>query len=241
MELDEIIERIKSRANGHIPDELLEVSAYLKQQWLNMIKYQIRKALGETCLTWDPALCRDLVSIEEMGQASGGSILLCGPVGTGKTTSAVHILLNLADKYGTALQLGGSDLPDPDGYVLILSASSLFRRLSQLFGNAGEQADELMERCIRARILLIDDIGSEGGTDEACAAFDEIVNMRYGNKRNRTTLITTNIMPDEWEGYRNGRFSRAADRWREDRRCIILKGNSMRAEDRLFAWPEEEK
>jgi len=240
-QLGEIMKRMAEKVTGEVPEELVENMRYLKNQWLNSLRYQVRQALGENCLTWNPSLCRDLVSVEEMGEATGGSILLCGPVGTGKTTSAVHILLTLADRYASALQRGGSDLPDPDGYVVVLSAPYLFRKLSQMFGNAGEQADELMERCQRARILFVDDIGSEGGTEEACAAFDEIMNQRYGNKRNRTTIVTSNLMPDEWQGYRNGRLARAADRWREDRRCIVLKGESMRQDNREAAWPEEFK
>ena len=238
-QLGDITKRILGKVTNDIPEELAENLDYLKAQWLNSLRYQVRQSLGENCLTWNPSLCRELVTVEEMGTVTGGSILLCGPVGTGKTTSAVHILLSLADRYASALQRGGSDLPDPDGYVVVLSAPLLFRKLSQMFGNAGEQADELMERCERARILFVDDIGSEGGTEEACAAFDEIMNQRYGNKRNRTTIVTSNLMPDEWQGYRGGKLARAADRWREDKRCVVLKGESMRSDNREKAWPEE--
>lgn len=227
--LDTMLKRFQQPGKvEHIPEERLQDLLYMKRQWLNDIKFQVRQSLGEECLTWNPSLCRELVTVEEATRILGGAVMLCGPVGTGKTTSAVHILLGLAERYAAMIQRAGSDLPDPDNYVMIQSAPHLFRHISQLYGNAGDQADDLIVACMRARLLLVDDLGTEGGSDDACAAFDEIMDKRYQNKRSRTTIIASNLMPDEWNGYRGGRFARLADRWKQDQHCIVLKGNSMR-------------
>ena len=239
--LGTIIKRLSGKGTECIPEELVENMRYLKRQWLNDITFQVRTNLGEECLTWNPSLCRDLVSVDDATGLAGGAVMLCGPVGTGKTTAAVHILLALAEHYADAIQRTGGELPDADDYVVILKAPAMFRKMSQLFGNGGEEANTLIDRCCHARILLVDDLGTEKGTDDACAAFDEIMDTRYQGKRNHTTIVCANIAPGEWGEYRGGKFVRLADRWRQDKHCIVLKGESMRAtQDPLFAWPEEE-
>ena len=239
--LGTIIKRLSEKGTEGMPEELVENMRYLKRQWLNDIRFQVRTNLGEECLSWNPSLCRDRVSVDDATGLSGGAIMLCGPVGTGKTTSAVHILLALAEHYADAIQNTGGELPDADDYAVILKAPAMFRKMSQLFGNGGEESNALIDRCSHARVLLVDDLGTEKGTDDACAAFDEIMDTRYQGKRNHTTIVCANIAPGEWGEYRGGKFVRLADRWRQDKHCIVLKGASMRQDNREAAWLEEFK
>jgi DNA replication protein DnaC len=227
-DLENTIERLKQKASMVLFDEEDVNRDYLKRAWLSAIKCELRRTLGDECLHWDDSLCQDLPAIEQMERLNGGAFMIFGSMGSGKTTTAVHLMLAMAGHLADGFQSAGMDLPNPDTYAMAIRATKLFRRLSQLYGDAAEIGNALIERAEQAKILFVDDLGTEGGNDEACAAFFDIMDWRYQHRTNKITLICSNLTPLEWATYRDGRFLRLADRWRQDNHSVVLKGESVR-------------
>jgi DNA replication protein DnaC len=104
----------------------------------------------------------------------GGSLVLAGDVGTGKTHLAAAVVVNA--------KLSGRS-------ALFWSVPSLLAALRS-FGADGKYKRTLSAAC-RCDVLVLDDLGVENVTDWAGEQLYIIVNERYANSRQ--TIITTNI------------------------------------------------
>ena len=140
-----------------------------------------------------------------LGVGRGGTLVLSGGVGTGKTGLAVS-LLRLAYVDGNTVQGGPwSDLLDdlrPHGDVAA-------RRTAAAFGRCG--------------LLLLDDLGTEKVTDWAAEQLYLIANERYNGQR--PTIIGTNLTVRELAG-RLG--DRVASRLLSDADVIPMAGADRR-------------
>jgi DNA replication protein DnaC len=101
-------------------------------------------------------------------------LYLCGPYGTGKS----HLLEVIADKlYPWALYLNATDLE------------------SNVFSHTREgNLDLYLDMVSRFPILLLDDLGSEYGSEFAKSALRKIISTRYSDWSEFPTVVTTNIM-----------------------------------------------
>lgn len=138
----------------------------------------------------------------------GEGLILRGPVGTGKTTVAVAILINVL-KFG--------------GYGLFVSMASL---LDNIFTLKEQNKKEWLDYEYRLRnvgLLVIDDLGAEYKRDWVLNKFDAIISERYN--RCRSTIITSNLGLKEMQGTY---AERVMDRLRSTCLDILFAGNSLR-------------
>lgn len=129
----------------------------------------------------DPRL---LAWVDELvaGTAPKRSILLWGPVGVGKTFGM----------YGLGYELIRR------GFHISISSARSYRRESVVRLLAGLRPGgglETLDEAISVPVLLLDDLGSEKGTDWTKERLYELVNERY--EVNAVTIISTNKTPTE--------------------------------------------
>ena len=79
------------------------------------------------------------------------------------------------------------------------------RRLWEFLSN-----NYLVNRLMRAELLVLDDLGAERGTDFALEKVYDIIDSRY--RLHRPMILTTNLTLDEMKGTRDIRYSRIYDR-----------------------------
>jgi DNA replication protein DnaC len=109
----------------------------------------------------------------------GRGLYFAGPVGTGKTTLAMLVS-------GTAIRA--------DRSVAIYSTPRLLNVIRDTIGNDGS-TQELLDRLATVDLLHLDDVGAESTSDWVLEQLYSIVNARYEDER--STMITTNLMPDD--------------------------------------------
>lgn len=118
------------------------------------------------------------------------SMLLCGPVGAGKTVLAYRLLLRVAERQ-PALRLGYTFLP------------TLFLQIKDTFGRAGRRSEDetewsILKPLISPDVALLDDLGAEYVSEWAVAIVGVLVHERYA--AGKRTLVTTNLALEVPEG-----------------------------------------
>lgn len=138
-------------------------------------------------------------------------MLFMGDVGTGKTFSACCIANSVADK----------------GYTIwVITAVDLLR----LVGNFNK-ADDAFNRIQTVDLLVIDDFGTSSCTEHSMSLLFQVIDARY--RSNLPLVITTNLLPDEFNNPKTKELQRIYDRIKA--MCsspvspIIVKGNSIRS------------
>lgn len=156
---------------------------------------------------WNLKLClRYAEHFDEMLEKNQG-LLFYGEVGTGKTFAAACIA----------------------NYLLSLRVpvvmTSFVKLLDSMMGFKDE--DQVMiNRLNRAKLLIIDDLGTERSTDTALEKVYNIVDSRY--LAQRPIILTTNLSLDEMKKTLDTRYSRIYDRIFEMCYPMQFKGQSWR-------------
>lgn len=139
-------------------------------------------------------------------------LTIAGSVGTGKT----HMLLSIANYFGP--------------WALYIT-SGMLESLSYKYLNRNEDItlQEMVDDLSHVPILIVDDIGSDYGSNFAMSTFRKIVDFRYINYAEFPTVIGTNLMPDALRLY----DQRLADRFLDKNiaNYIELVGESYRRTD----------
>lgn len=162
----------------------------------------------DTAITLDRDRLKDLLSLEFVGRKE--NVLICGPVGVGKTFIA-NALAHSACRRGHK--------------VLMLRASAMFKKLLQ--SRADNSHGRELIKLISPELLIIDDFGLQKLTEEQAGDFYEVVIERYGKA---SIVITSNRDVDEWMGLFEDPImaNSALDRIAHNAHQLIIEGESYR-------------
>ena len=162
----------------------------------------------EASITVDRDKLKNLFSLEFIGRNE--NILICGPVGVGKTFIANAIAHSACRR----------------GYkVLMLRASTMFKRLLQ--SRADNSYERELLKLISPELLIIDDFGLQKLTGEQAGDFYEVVIERYGKS---STAITSNRDVHEWMPLFDDSImaNSALDRIAHNAHQLVIEGESYR-------------
>lgn len=162
----------------------------------------------DAAITVDRERLRDLFSLEFIGRKE--NILICGPVGVGKTFIA-NALAHSACRRGLN--------------VLMLRASAMFKKLLQ--SRADNSYEREVVKLISPDLLVIDDFGLQRLTEQQAGDFYEIVIERYGKS---STVITSNRDMQEWMALFEDPImaNSALDRLAHNAHQLVIEGESYR-------------
>lgn len=146
---------------------------------------------------------------EEMYE-KGQGLLFWGDVGTGKSYTAAAICNELLEKQ-----------------VPVIMTS--FIKLLKSMGNFEREDEELIKRLNEAKLLVIDDLGAERGTDFALEKVYDIIDSRY--RTGKPIILTTNLALPEMQNCSDIRYNRIYDRIFEMCYPVRLTGLSWRKKE----------
>ena len=157
---------------------------------------------------WDASVAtvHDYIDLYAEYAENGKGLLICGPVGTGKS----HMVAAVAIEVYKAGLVSRVIWRDAGRFIRSLAPDVESRR--------GNLRDYLTEN-----LLVIDDLGGEYRTDWSTGLFEEVISGRYD--RQRPTIVTTNLAPDEIQ---KGYGDRLWDRLRDVNSVVVLAGESYR-------------
>lgn len=138
-------------------------------------------------------------------------LLLYGPVGTGKTHLAACIANALMAQF----------------------VPVLFTSVIELTGLFEDELGEVLHRMRSARLLILDDLGAERGTDFKLEQVYNVVNARCNDMR--PMIVTTNCTLDEMRAEQDLRYRRIWERVRSMCREVRMDGESWRKRKKLEA------
>jgi DNA replication protein DnaC len=149
-------------------------------------------------------------------------LLLCGGVGTGKTYAAACIANDLMNRSVSVVMIS---------FVRILRGVHGFKEENR--------DDRFMNRLMSTKLLIIDDLGAERGTDYAVENVYSVIDSRY--RSGKPMILTTNLTPTEMQEATDIRYSRIYDRLFEVCYPIEFKGPSWRKREASVRRREMQK
>lgn len=144
---------------------------------------------------------------ERFNANSGMGLLLTGDRGTGKTYLSACVANHLID----------------NGYKVLMTNMS---RISNVVNATFEQRQAELDRILSVDLLVIDDLGTERGTDYMLEQVFNVVDGRY--KANKPMVISTNLTLQEMHGETGLALGRIYDRIIEKCYPIEFKGQNRR-------------
>jgi DNA replication protein DnaC len=166
--------------------------------------------------TWVDDLAAGQVIRNPGNPNTGRGLLFYGPPGVGKTTSAAVAAMEAirrieadTETRRTVLGYNEVDFGLRCRPVYYLTVADYLRQKKMTFNSSGEErarmTDELdgyLGLCkddrLNVRVLVLDDINKQYGSEYDDFSFDEILRMRYD--RALPTIVTTNTPANLWAG-----------------------------------------
>lgn len=162
-------------------------------------------------------IARKYVANFDAMRSQGTGLLLCGPVGTGKSFLAAAI---------------ANDLISQGTPCLMTNFSRIISRISEKFGGDQKYIDNLN----RFDLLIIDDLGAERDSEYMWEKVMDVIDARY--RAGLPLIVTTNLNPKDLYDPSDIRRQRIFSRLKE--MCIFLEVNgadrrSKKMQDKLTA------
>lgn len=118
-------------------------------------------------------------------------LLFCGNTGSGKSYAALCIANSLIDR------------EVPARYITFPEAVTTMRE--------GGEARAALEKAVKnTPLLILDDLGAEGGSDYSQSLVCQLVDMR--DRTGKPLIVTTNLPIAQFQGHADEQRARAADR-----------------------------
>lgn len=153
--------------------------------------------------------CREYAEEFPTHLEAGDGLMLLGNPGTGKTHLAVATLIEILRTHRT-----------PGLYT---TASRMFRRIKDTYGNSEESESQAIEAFTKPSLLVLDEIGVSFGSDAELNYLFDVMNERY--EQCVPTIVVSNVQPGElgqWMG------DRVVDRLRECSKLMVFDWDSAR-------------
>jgi DNA replication protein DnaC len=193
-------DEIQRREDGNIERRLRSATVDLDQTF--------ERFDWDATITVDREKLKELFSLEFIGRKE--NVLLCGPVGVGKTFIA-NALAHSACRRGYK--------------VVMLRASTMFKKLLQ--SRADNSYGKELLKLISPELLVIDDFGLQKLTEEQSGDFYEVIIERHGRA---STVITSNRDVQEWMALFDDPImaNSALDRIAHNAHQLVIEGESYR-------------
>jgi DNA replication protein DnaC len=146
-----------------------------------------------------------------------GGLVLLGGVGTGKTHLSVSICKAVCDKGQSAIMTTVSRI------IRDVRRSWGSKKATDEWGRVVSEEDIMRNYSQNCNLLVVDEIGSQYGSDSEKVIISEIINDRYNNKL--PTIIIGNVTISEAEDYLG---VRVVDRIKDNGSIIVFDWESHR-------------
>lgn len=156
------------------------------------------------------AICRRFAETWPEQYRKGGSLVLTGGPGTGKT----HL----------ACATANTIMPEHMATVAFGAVSTIIRSVRSTYGGKGSETQALSE-LLKPDLLIMDEIGAQVGSDHELQLLFEIINKRYENLR--PMILISNLNADDLQKYLG---HRVMDRFRECGTVLAFDWASFRGQ-----------
>ena len=157
--------------------------------------------------------------VENFGEmfSKGQGILFWGNVGTGKSYTAAAIANELLGQMHSVIMTS---------FIKLLDEMSDFER----------DDSEYIAKLNRAKLLIIDDLGAERGTDFSLEKVYDIIDSRY--RTGKPIILTTNLEISQMKSCDDIRYNRIYDRIFEMCYPVKVDGMSWRKKEAAARFSE---
>lgn len=159
-----------------------------------------------------------IVNFDRMYKENQG-LLLWGPVGTGKSYAAATIANELLQRRTS---------------VVMTSFIKILKEVGTFDADNGK-----IEKINNAKLLVIDDLGAERGTDYTLERVYDIIDSRY--RCNKPIILTTNLTMEQMKECDDIRYNRIYDRIFEMCYPVKVTGLSWRKREAASRYAETKK
>lgn len=159
-----------------------------------------------------------IVNFDRMYEENQG-LLLWGPVGTGKSYAAATIANELLERRTS---------------VVMTSFIKILKEVGTFDADNGK-----IEKINSAKLLIIDDLGAERGTDYTLERVYDIIDSRY--RSNKPVILTTNLTMEQMKDCEDIRYNRIYDRIFEMCYPVKVTGLSWRKREAASRYAETKK